>query len=343
MARLSGTSRLALAVAAVAVLTAVVTGMSAAALPPEPHVAKAEGAKRGSGKGLKIGYISLGEANAYIRRASIGIQREAKIAGAKLILCDSAFDAAKALACAKTFKTLNVDGILNFQLYADAAARICAAGPKVPVIAIDIQQLPCQISFVGANNSYAGLLQGDGAGQFVKKSFGCQYDTVVLLDAPAAGKSVKDRGDGALKGFSDVCGPIHDLKRLDGGATLDVTRKVFADTLTTLPNAKRVVVLPLNGDMTVAALAAAKEQGRLDDVYVSGCCPNPDVGTWRAIKNGLPHWIGSTEYFPDLYGKIAVPNIIRAIKREKVPKLLYVPHVFVDATNISQWHRFTNG
>src|SRR6516164_6235443 len=91
----------------------------------------------GSGDGLTIGYISLGESIAYIHTVTKGIEENAKNAGAKVIVCDSKLDAATALQCAQNFKTQHVDGILNFQVHEDVVPKVCAAGPDVPVIAID--------------------------------------------------------------------------------------------------------------------------------------------------------------------------------------------------------------
>ena len=103
----------ALAIVAVGVFAAAAYATSLAA--PPHHPVKFRGATPGSGKGLKIGYISLGEQVPFVVLVSNSIKKQAKIAGAQLVFCDSALDAAKALDCAKTFKTQGVQGYLNFQ------------------------------------------------------------------------------------------------------------------------------------------------------------------------------------------------------------------------------------
>ena len=134
--------------------------------PPKPKSVPFQNAVPGSGKGLKLGYISLGESVPFVRLVSNGIKAQAKRAGAKLVFCDSALDPAKALDCAKTFKTEGVQGYLNFQVTQNAAPAICKAGPKVPVIAIDIHQKPCERAFMGANNLYAGYIAGEAVGLY---------------------------------------------------------------------------------------------------------------------------------------------------------------------------------
>src|SRR5262249_12706275 len=163
---------------------------TAAAAPKPPVFAPLVPTRPGSGKGLTIGYISLGESIAYIHTVTKGIQQNAKIAGAKVIVCDSKLDAATALQCAQNFKTQHVDGILNFQVHEDAAPKICAAGPKVPVIAIDINQKPCMISFLGVSNLGAGLITGAGGGKAYKASNGCKYDAMFIVGETASGSLI---------------------------------------------------------------------------------------------------------------------------------------------------------
>jgi ribose transport system substrate-binding protein len=91
---------------------------------------------------------------------SLGIEAQAKRSGAKLSFCDSAGSDAKALSCAQSFATEGVQGIINFQHDSAAAPSICKAGPKVPVIAVDISQKPCQSSFMGVDNAYGGYIAG---------------------------------------------------------------------------------------------------------------------------------------------------------------------------------------
>ena len=301
------------------------------ALPPDPNAAQFEGADRGSGKGLKIGYISLGESIPFVRLVSNSIKRQARIAGARLIFCDSQIDAAKAIDCAKNFKTQRVDGILNFQAFADAAPEICRAGPDVPVIAIDIHQKPCETAFMGANNERAGEIAGRAMGGYFKEQFDCEYDAVLSLESPQVGEVNTQRTGGYLKGFEAVCGKIENLKRLGIGGTIEAARKQVTDALTALPGAERIVVMSLNDDMALGAIAAARSAGRKDDLYIAG--QGADPTSWCRIKND-ERWVADSAYFPERYGEILIPNIVRAIKGEKIQKLLYVPHTAITAETI---------
>lgn len=332
--------KLAVLIAALAVgATAMTAYATVFAAPPSTSV-KFLGATPGSGKGLKLGYISLGESVPFVHLVTLGIQKQAKIAGANLVVCDSAIDAAKALDCAKNFKTQGVQGYLNFDLFQNASKNICAAGPQVPVISIDIHQAPCEKAFMGANNAYAGYLSGQAVGNYFKTNFGCKYDAYVSLQSSAAGVVNTQRMTlGYKAGFESVCGKAKNFRVLDGADRIDPARTKFADALTALPGLHHIIVVGINDDGIEGALAAAKTAGRTNDLFVSG--QGTDPSAWCLIKTNK-QWIADSAYFPERYGEIGVPYLIKLIKGESVPKNLLVPHVVINGQNIGQYYNPTN-
>ncbi len=290
----------------------------------------------GSGQGKKIGLISLGDSQVpFSKLVTDSVKQQADIAGAELVVCDAQLDGAKALACAQNFKTQGVEGYLNFQVDASVASAVCAAGPQVPVIAIDIQQQPCQQSFMGANNAEAGYLAGKAMGEAIKSKFECKYDAYVSLEQPAAGAVNEARMGGYRKGFSEVCGDISNDRVVDGGGAVDSARTKFVDVLTSLPGAKVIIVTAINDDSILGALSAAKTAGRPNDIFVSG--QGADPSSWCEIINN-PNWIADTAYFPEKYGQIGVPYLLDAINGTAIAKELLVPHQVVSAQNIKQFY-----
>jgi ribose transport system substrate-binding protein len=293
------------------------------------------GAEPGSGEGLKIGYISLGEAVPFVSLVSQSIAEQAGIAGAELIPCDSEVAADKALACAQNLKVQEVDGLLNFQLYEDAAEQICAEGPQVPVVSIDIHQRPCEIAFMGADNTRAGTILGEAIGTALKAaSSECEYDALVLMTAEAAGEVVQLRADGTMAGFTNVCGEPVNYTLLDvPSIQIDEARTKFTDYLTTQPGAQKIVVLSLNDDMALGALAAATSAGRADDVWIGAHGADPSAH--RELRCN-PQWLGDVAYFPERYGEIAVPAIIDAINGNEIAPDQLVNHVVINGANIDE-------
>ena len=149
---------------------------------------------------IKLGYISLGEQLPFVALVTKGMRKAAKANGVNLLVCDSQIDAQKAINCAAQFKTQGVKGIANFQLDATAGPRVCAAGPKVPVVAIDIHQQPCETVFYGADNFNAGKLEGTALGAFAKTKWQCKIDALISVNVPTAGKVVIRRSQIVVKG-----------------------------------------------------------------------------------------------------------------------------------------------
>lgn len=298
----------------------------------ESNVVKFRQAAAGSGKGVKIGLITLDDSVPFSKLVSDGIRKQAAQAGATLVYCDSKGDGATALACAKNFKVQGVKGYLNFQSDAKSADAICAAGPKGPVIAIDIEQGSCQTSFMGANNQFAGYLAGQALGNAIKAKNNCKYDAYVSMEEPAAGAVNSARMvAGYQAGFASVCGKIKNLKT-ENAFRIDQAQTTFTNVLTTLPGAHTIVVAAINDDAIEGALAAAKTAGRTKDLYVSG--QGADPSAWCQIKTN-PQWVGDTAYFPERYGEIGVPYLLDAIKGHTVPKMLLVPHKIITPANIA--------
>jgi ribose transport system substrate-binding protein len=296
----------------------------------EQNVVQFQQAVPGSGSGVKIGLIALDDSVPFSKLVTDSVRKQAQAAGAELVYCDSKGDGATALACAKNFKVQGVKGYLNFQSDASVANAICQAGPSGPVIAIDIQQGSCQTAFMGANNEYAGYVAGKAMGLYMKQKFNCQYDAFVSMEEADAGAVNTARMGGYRSGFTAECGAPKNVKTLNA-FRLDTARTAFTDALTTLPGAHHIVVVAINDDAIEGALAAAKTAGRVNDLYVSG--QGADPSSWCAIKSN-PQWVGDTAYFPERYGEIGVPYLLKAIKGQSIPKMLLVPHVIVNSANI---------
>jgi ribose transport system substrate-binding protein len=303
----------------------------------QPSVAVQKQAVPGSGKGLVIGYLSNKESVPIVHTISDSIRQQITRSGATLVFCDGAGDNAKALDCAKTFKTKKVDGILNFQHDAKAAARVCAAGPSVPTISIDIPQKPCQVAFMGVDNAYGGFVAGKLMGQYFKKNFDCKYDSWVSLEEPEIGAVNDLRMGGYRKGFASVCGPVTNLRKEAFDASAEGGRQIMTDVLTALPGQHRIIVTSIDDEGIQGAFAAAKAAGREKDIW-AGSLGVADNVTKCAIKTN-PNWIAATAISPEKYGWVGVPYLIKKIKGQAIPKNLFVPLVAVNSSTIGKYYK----
>lgn len=310
--------------------------LDAPAPTPPAEVAEFEEIEPGSGEGLTIGFTQLALSSPFPQALQAGMAEQAAIAGVELITCDSELDAAKALDCARQFKTQGVDGLVTFQADIASAPAICDAGASVPVLAVDIAQEPCQTAFVGAANEYAGELIGHNVGMWFAENESCEYDAFISLESTAVGEVNEQRMGGIRTAFEAVCGEIHDLKVIDTGAggQADLALQQVTDTLTALPGAQKVIVVGINEDVIVAALAAARTQNRAGDLYLGVQNFDPT----NCTITGAEHWLGSAAYFPEKYSNLLIPNLIRAIKGESIAEQILVPHEFINADNILDYY-----
>jgi ribose transport system substrate-binding protein len=290
----------------------------------------------GSGAGVKIGYIALDNSVPYIRTVTEGMQAAAKKAGAQLFVCDAKSSASVAEQCARNFSVEGAQGILNFNSQAAASPQVCAAGPKVPTIAIDIPQPPCQISFLGVSNVGAGFVDGQGGALAYKKKADCKYDALVIVGQSGVGQPLTERQQGMIQGWTSVCGAIHDMRVVQTqNGTAQEAETLTINALTALPSPKKVVIFSLIGIQTDGDLAAVKSSGRSNDVSVLGFGAATSQ-LCAFMKN--PDWLGDTLLFPEHYGPIGIPAMIKAIKHETIPTTLYIPTKFGDRQTIPHYY-----
>jgi ribose transport system substrate-binding protein len=282
---------------------------------------------------VKIGYINLSDQLPFVVLVRKSIERAAKQNGADLVVCDSNLDAQKAINCASQLKLQGVKGILNFQLDAKAAPRVCAAGPKVPTVAIDIHQRPCEVVFFGANNYQAGKLAGTMLGLFAKKKWNCKVDGVLSMNAPTAGQVVIDRENGEVAGLKTAC-PNVKITKVTTNATTSGSIQPFTDTLSRFPGKHRLLVVSTNDDQATGAVKAAQAVGRLGDIYIGS--QGGDPTSWPSIcgKTKFKNWVGDTGYFPEKYGDTVVPLLLSLIDGQAQPKTVYINHRTVTRENI---------
>lgn len=295
-----------------------------------------------SAEKLRIGYISGGDSDPFVFLVTQGIRAQAASAGVELSECDSAFDADKALACARTLSAQHLQSMINWQFFPDSSAAVCEAYGNLPTVAIDTPEKPCQKVFMGADNKQAGIVAGKGLGEFAQKKFGCQYDAYISLDFPTIADINAARAGGSKDGFEAVCGKIpaekyFSVDTMAGGPDQpENTRRQVTDLLTTLPKAKVILIISPSGDsMPAAALAAADVAGRKSQVWVVGHGADPSV---RSQILNEPQWVGDVAYFPEKYGELVMPLAISLAKGETVPAESLITHLFLNAANIKDFY-----
>jgi ribose transport system substrate-binding protein len=320
---------LALVAMLVAALLAVLVAGSAVA---------AKAGNAGAAQRVKIGFINLSDQIPFAVSVRKGVQAAAKRHGVQLVVCDSRLSVERAINCARQFKSQGVQGIANFQADQAAAPRVCAAGPKVPVVAVDIPQRPCQRVFFGANNFEAGRVAGLALGQFAKQRWNCEVDALLSINSPA-NKLVIVRENGVLRGLSSHCPGVRVIKVVPTAYTTDAAIQPFTDTLTRLPGQSRLLVHGINDDVAIGAVKAAQAANRLGDIYVAAQGADPTAWPYICGKTPFKNWVADTGYFPERYGNSIVPILIKLINGQRQPRNVYLKHQAVTPRNIGKFYK----
>lgn len=274
----------------------------------------------------------------------VGVQNSmeagAKAAGDKLISLNNNYDDATALRNAQILANDKVDVAVEFQVDSKIAPAIAQTFKKAGIkwtISIDIPQ-PGAI-FFGANNYADGLLAGEHAGQYATAHGWKPSQTYeILLNLPAAGPIPQLRmngmRDGLAKAFPGMPkGQI--LQQSAGAGTTSAAQAVTASILPRIPSSDHIIIFGINDESS---------QGGLRAVQVAGREPSTIVSSQGADAVGLgeirtdPHWIGSTAYFPEFYGKYIFVLIKDLQSGTKVTPYVFMPRIYLDQATVAQYY-----
>lgn len=295
------------------------------------------------GSGLKVGFANIGESVPFAVIVRQGIEAVAEACNLELVHADNALDPQQALSNARNFVSQDVDGVVEFQVHGDVADALCDILGELPSIAIDIAH-DCSV-FMGANNRAAGELTGQGAGERVQELWDCEVDEIITFEAFGVGQVNIDRLNGSIAGLQTVCPDLEygDFEEWDPNVEDSIITRLDADRvdpaftegrdyLTAHPDADRIVALCINEDSCLGFQSAVEEAGREGQVIFASNGADPTAH--EEIRNN-EFYAGATAFFPERYGELIVPNIIRMINGEEPESdPLLVEHVFVSADNI---------
>jgi ribose transport system substrate-binding protein len=300
------------------------------------------------GEGRSVGFGNLGESVPFAVLVREGIEKVADQCNLEIINADNQLDPQRALENARTFVTQGAEGIIEFQVDSGIAEAICDIAEDRPMIAIDIPHEPCAV-FMGADNRGAGEMTGNGAGELAKQRWNCEIDAIVTFEGFASGEPSIDRLNGSIAGVEQVCPDLEYGNYDDWGETVpdsivtridaDRTEPAFTkgrDWLTANPDADQIVALCLNEDSCLGFHSAVEQAGRSGEVIFASNGADP---SGHDLIRGDENYAGATAFFPERYGELVVPNIIRMLNGED-PEAdpLLMEHVFITAENIDEYY-----
>ena len=299
------------------------------------------------GENRTVGFANLGESVPFAVSVREGIERVAELCNVEIVNADNALDGSIALDNARLFATQGVDAVIEFQVDGAVEQAVCDAIGDRPVIAIDIAHPSCAV-FMGADNGLAGELAGQAAGAEAEARWSCEVDAIVTFEAYGVGQVNIDRLNGGIRGVQSVCGDLNlgDFEDWDPDEAGSIITRLDADRLdpgfeqgrdwlTANPDADQVIALCINDDSCLGFLAAVEDAGREGQVILAS--QGADFSVHDVVRENADY-LGSTGYFPELYGEVLIPNIIAMMNGETVDDPLLIEHQFLDAAGVEEFY-----
>jgi ABC-type sugar transport system substrate-binding protein len=227
-------------------------------------------------------------------------------------------DASTALKNANVFIQDGVNAVIQFngQPSVNPVLAAAFAAAKVPVITYDIAQKG--FYFVGIDNQAAGLAGGEALGKIAAEKWNCQPDLVISAEAAGAGIVNTWRTGGMRDGLKRVCPNIAAEKWISFESNGETTLGLPAarDLLAAHPEARKMLVVGINDGGVLAAIQAAEQLGRADEMIGWG-----QDGAFITGPNVDPHLAGSVFYFLEGYAVYAFDKVVAPIAAGAPPPM----------------------
>lgn len=278
----------------------------------------------------RIGYISLDEDLAFVRTVSEGVREAVERTGMELVECDPDWTREGVRGCAERLGDIGIDGLISFQPFADLADEVCELTGSVPTAGLVFEQGPCQVTGLRIDQAEAGRLAGEAVGRFAAQRWDCEASAYVSLESSAQDPDGKARMAGYRSGYEEHCPLPSRVHVLDGADRLVTAQTAVSRLLDELPG-RRVVVVGINEDAILGAMAAAAERGRGDDLWYSGQLADPAIRGHIACD---PRYLASVAQFPDRFGEQVVPLLEGALQGDQVPPHVAAQLELVTAANV---------
>ena len=199
------------------------------------------------------------------------------------------------------------------------------------------ETVPWSTANFGYNEKQMGTLTGEiaAAGFKAKYPNAKSVKLAVLGDPGWASSNVRMGGakDAFAKGLPGVKVDIV----IDGvmGSTIETATNVIETALQQNPDLRAVV--GINDDAAIGAVGAMQQKGI--DVVKEACIAGAgnNKGTWPYIDRG--EILGSVDLNHRGTAEVALNAVVKLVKGEKVPEMMYIDMIKVTPANLGQWYK----
>lgn len=297
----------------------------------EPRLTKPDGP-------FTLAYMDPWAANPFSIPIREGVERYASELGLRLIYCDTAFKADRAVECAELLSRQQPDFAIagNWQSGASDAVMRIFDEARIPTASIDVWQ-PNSV-FFGADNYSSGQIGGRAAGEYAREHWNCDDVWVFLGENKEEGDAADQRIAGFADGVQEVCGvlPADRIQRQRmSAATGDQALTVTTDWLTANPQAKHVLGASLD-DERASGIAKAFAQSGREAQAVGMTCDKVGIEVAKQAPPDESHSLGCVAFFPERYAEYLVAIALDAAAGADVPEEVHVAHELLTHDTISE-------
>ena len=279
---------------------------------------------------MKIGATYMTMNNDFYQTLNAELEKKTNQQGSRLYVRDSELDEKKQSQQIAYFIKEKVDIIVINPVKSDSPAIVRAlneakkAGIRIIVVDAPMSKQVAVDTTIVSDNYQAGVL-------IAKDMMGRLSEADILLLEHQNAISAMDR----LQGFLDTIKGHPSYRIVSQLETLGQTEESMPQVKNALDNGLKFnVVMALNDRAAIGALAAIKDQGVTEKIYIYGVDGSPDIKNFLANTNDIQ---GTVAQSPIQMGR-KVAEVIELLREEKSCDRQYlIPVRLINKDNISEY------
>jgi ribose transport system substrate-binding protein len=199
------------------------------------------------------------------------------------------------------------------------------------------ETVPWSTANFGYNEKQMGTLTGEIAAAGFKAKYPNAKDVKLAVLGDPGWASSNVRMGGAKEAFAKGLPGVKVNIVLDGvmGSTIEKATNAIESALQQNPDLRCVV--GINDDAAIGAVGAM--QGKGIDILKEACIAGAgnNKGTWPYIDRG--EVLGSVDLNHRGTAEVALNAVVKLVKGEKVPEMMYIDMIKVTKDNLGKWYK----
>jgi ribose transport system substrate-binding protein len=148
------------------------------------------------------------------------------------------------------------------------------------------------------------------------------------LGLPSSGPTPAARIQGQVEGLEEAIAlPEESIIHLDSKNNYAEAHKAVVALLPAIKSAHHIVLMGINDEVVLGALAAFEEAGASHRVIAIG--QGADQQAVQALRRPGSRMIGAVTSFPEYYGILIVDTALQILQGKQVPPAVYTQHVLI--------------